>query len=265
MVHFLQDFEQASGQLSPLMLVGPGAVGVVLGLFVWLGGSAWRKLTLAISGFLVGAVFALAIVELAPAPAILVGLLAGGAAALAERGAVAILAAALVVVIVFCILARPFMEEPRPVKVVEKSKTVDWAQSVELMKAHASLFDEGVRRIWSQMPVHYWAILAGGAAAGALCAASFRRTAMALCFGTLGTILVFAGMILLLLQRGSTPISGIFHKSPFYAAVFGGMAAFGTCVQLIFSRQKKGASGKGKGSGENNDASSSAKKSWRTP
>ncbi len=78
-------------------------------------------------------------------------------------------------------------------------------------------------------------------------------------------MLVFAGMILLLLQRGSPAISSIFHKSPFYAAVFVGMAAFGICVQLIFSKQKKkGVSAKGKGSGEDNEASSSAKKGWRT-
>lgn len=264
MVHLLQDFEQASGQLSPLMLVGPGAVGVVLGLFMWLGGSALRKLALAIAGALFGGVFALSIVGLAPLPAALVAGLVGGAAAMVERPAIAILTAVLVVVIVFCVLARPFMEEPRPDQSIKQSKTMDWAQSVELVKSYAIGFDAGVRRIGSLMPIRYWVILAGGAAAGALCAASFRRTAMALCFGTLGTMLLFAGMILLLLHRASTPISRIFHKSPFCAAVFGGMAAFGACVQLIFCRQKKWVSAKGKSSGQDSGASSSAKKNWRT-
>lgn len=58
----------------------------------------------------------------------------------------------------------------------------------------------------------------------------------ALCCAALGTILIFTGMVLLLLYKGSVPISHISSRQPFYAVVFAAMIAFGTLEQLLFCR-----------------------------
>ena len=266
MIHLLQDFEQACERLMPLMLFASGSIGAIVGLVIWLGGSALRRLSLLIVGTLVGFVFGLSIVGLTLMPALLVGLLAGAGGALVDKPAIGVLTAVLVVVIVFCFLGRPFMEEARPGASIETQSTkMDWTQSVESVKSYAIGFDAAVRQIFWKMPRYYWAILAGAAAGGGLFALTFPRTAMAFCFGTSGAIFLFAGMMLLLLQRANAAISGVFGKPPFYAAVFGGMAAFGMCIQLMFCKPKKGLPGSDDGSSENGEASSGAKKkSWRT-
>lgn len=55
----------------------------------------------------------------------------------------------------------------------------------------------------------------------------------ALCCAAMGTLFVFAGMILLLLYKGSLPVSTIGDKQSFYAGVFGVMIVFGAIVQLV--------------------------------
>lgn len=64
----------------------------------------------------------------------------------------------------------------------------------------------------------------------------FWRCIWALCCATLGTMLIFAGMILLLLYKGAVPISHISSKQSFYTAVFITMTAFGTIEQLLLCR-----------------------------
>jgi len=64
MVHLLQDFELASGRFMPLMLFAWGAIAALVGLIVWLAGSALRRFSLLIIGALVGFAFALTIAEL---------------------------------------------------------------------------------------------------------------------------------------------------------------------------------------------------------
>lgn len=265
LIEVLQDFEQVSGRLMPLMLFASGVFGVVAGLIIWLGGSALRRLSLLIIGTLVGFVFALSVADLAVKPALLVGLLAGFGGALADKPAIVVLTAVLAVVIAFCFLARPFMEEPRPdASVAPQSTKMNWSQSYSSVQSLAAGFDVAVKEIFWSMPKYYWAIFAGAAAAGGLFAAMFRRTAMALCFAISGTVFIFVGMILLLLQRGTTAVSSMVYRSPLYAAVFAGMAAFGACVQLIFCKQKKEIPAEDAGSSEESDKTKSAKKSWRT-
>jgi len=65
----------------------------------------------------------------------------------------------------------------------------------------------------------------------------FWRCIWALCCATLGTMLIFAGMILLLLYKGAVPINHISSKQSFYTAIFIIMTAFGTIEQLLLCRR----------------------------
>lgn len=53
----------------------------------------------------------------------------------------------------------------------------------------------------------------------------------------LGTALIFAGMIYLLLYKGSKPADSIIGRPIFYIIVFAAMAAFGTVEQFILYRK----------------------------
>ena len=160
-------------------------------------------------------------------------------------------------------LARPYIGDARSVAPVENGETLSRAQSVRLMKTYATELGARVRQVCSQMPAYNWAILVGAAVAGLAGGFSFWRITSALSCATFGTMLIFAGMILLLLYKGSGPISSILQKSPFYAIVFGAMAAFGTVEQLIVCRQKNIEPAKGKESDKGAGELSSAKQSWR--
>ena len=68
----------------------------------------------------------------------------------------------------------------------------------------------------------------------------FWRFISALCCAVLGTTLVFAGMVLLLLYKGALPVDAISRKQPFYAAVFIAMIVFGTIEQFLLCCQRTG-------------------------
>ncbi|RKY04303.1 MAG: hypothetical protein DRP66_11905 [Planctomycetota bacterium] len=67
-----------------------------------------------------------------------------------------------------------------------------------------------------------------------------RFVAAATC-ASLGTVAIFAGMILVLLYKGARPLTGIYQMPAFFAAAVVAMAAFGTFVQLLLcpTRTKK--------------------------
>ncbi len=252
--------------MSRLILIGPGVAVVVIGLFMWLGGVGFRKWLLAIAGGLSGALLGFFVFGLnSLLTAAFAGIAAVAAAAVFQRLFIAVLAAALSFAVGFCVLARPYLGDAwvavRPAK---QSDTLGWAQSARLMKSYAVELDASAGQAYSQMPGYKKAILAAVAAAGAAGGFWLRRAAPALCFALLGTALVFAGMILLLLQKGSPAITGILGKSSFYAIVFLAMAAFGAVEQLIFCKQKKNESVKVGRDGNGGDESPSARRSWRT-
>jgi len=67
----------------------------------------------------------------------------------------------------------------------------------------------------------------------------FPRLLSALILSVLGTALVFAGLIMLLIYKGSQPVTYIIQKQYFFAAIFAIMAVFGTIEQLLFCKQAK--------------------------
>jgi len=89
------------------------------------------------------------------------------------------------------------------------------------------------------------------------------RLSSALSCATLGVILTFTGMILLLLYKGSAPITGICRKVPFYGGIFIAMTAFGTVVQLLLCRRAEKRSIRKK-QVEDKEEYEKAKQRWRT-
>jgi hypothetical protein len=128
---------------------------------------------------------------------------------------------------------------------------------------NAYLFDcsERVKQSCSQMPRYIWVIIPAAAVVAIVAGVALWRFASALSCAALGTTLIFAGMILLLMYKGSAPISELMRKPPFYGTVFVTMAAFGTVEQLILCKRKKPKSKKTK---KQNESSEKRGQSWRT-
>jgi hypothetical protein len=77
-------------------------------------------------------------------------------------------------------------------------------------------------------------------------------------------MLIFAGMILLLLHKGSLPVSNIYSKPPFYGAVFVAMTGFGTIEQLVLCQRAKRDSIKGKGVNQGKEGPKETTQDWKT-
>jgi len=163
MLEIALDFEQKAAQLSPIVLIAPGLVAVLLGLFVWLGGLGFRRIL-----------------------AVIVGAVSGGVCGffIASRNVTPAMAFAIAAAVI----------------------------AVVLEKMYTAIAGTGF---------FFW------------------RFIPALCCAALGTMLIFAGMILLLLYKGALPVSCISRNQSFYASVFMAATAFGTIEQLLLCQRTK--------------------------
>ncbi|MBA7660873.1 hypothetical protein ES703_68879 [subsurface metagenome] len=195
--------------------------------------------------------------------------LAAGIATILDRLFIAILTAALAAVFAFVVLAGPYIENSQrttPISSGEMSAqgtAISVRESVEKMKAYIIDAGQRIKHAGLQMSVHHWAIIMVLALIFIVAGFSLWRLAMALCCSTLGTILIFAGMILLLLHKGAVPVSTIRSKPSYYATAFIAMTAFGTIEQLLLCKHPKTHSGRKRRIGKNKEGPDRTEESWR--
>ena len=271
MLEILQDIEAALGgaRLSPIVLIAPGLAAIVVGLFFWLGGSGIRRALVALIGGIAGGICGFFLIGRNTIYAAISAAAAALVAALLQRVIIAILAASLAAIIGFTILAGPYVEtadETTPAtapETAEQGSTISIGQSIERVRALVVELAGDIKQLCSKMPVYRWVIIA--LLVVVFLAAGFWlwRFASALCFATIGTTLIFSGMILLLLYKGSAPIGKVCARAPFYQAVFAGMAAFGTFVQLLFFGRAETEPARKKDSAESEPRAERTKHGWR--
>jgi hypothetical protein len=198
--------------------------------------------------------------------------LAAGIATILERLFIAILTAALAAAFTFVVLVGPHIEYAqkaatvRPAEMSTQGQAISVRESAEIMKAYIIDAGQTIKHAGLQMSVHHWAIIMVLALIFIVTGFCLWRLAMALCCSVLGTILIFAGMILLLLHKGSVPVSIICSKSSYYATAFIAMIAFGTIEQLLLCKHPKTHSGRKRriGKSKNKEEPDRTKERWRT-
>ena len=273
MLEILHDFESAidgAGRLSPAILFGPGLVCLIAGLFVWLGGLGFRKLLVAVAGASTGAIFGFFAIGQNIISALFMATLIAVIAPIFERLFIAMLAATLAAMLAFVILVGPYINNSpqsnviSPVEVSARGQTISVRESAETMKAHIVVMTTKIKRAGLQMPVYDWAIIAVSVLISIVVGFWLRHLASALCCSILGTVLVFAGMILLLLHKGAVPVSRICSRPSFYTTVFIVMTVFGTLEQLLLCRYPKTSSTEKKQEAKHKQEPGQTKKSWLT-
>ena len=255
--------------MSPLVLVGPGLVAVIAGLFIWLGGLGFRKLLVAVAAAICGGICGFFAIGQNIISAAFSAALAAALAMVFERIFIAILTAAVAAVFAFVVLAGPYIENskgPAPLsrgEISAQGTAVGVRESAEIMKAHIIDVGRRIKHAGLQMPVHNWAIIIVLILIFIVAGFSLWRLASALCCSVLGTVLIFAGMILLLLHKGAVPVSSICGKPSFYAVVFIAMTAFGTSEQLLLCKRQESRSAGKRQMRKNQQEPDRTKKSWR--
>jgi hypothetical protein len=273
MLQILQDLESAIGGtagLSPVVLLGPGLVCVIAGLFIWLGGLGFRSLLLPTAGAITGAVCGFFIIGQNLISVVFSAAVAAGIAAILDRLFVAILTAALAAAFAFVVLAGPYIENSQQAATIRlgemsaQGTAISVRESAEKMKAYIIDAGQRIKHAGLQMPVYHWMIIMVLALIFIVAGFSLWRLAMALCCSALGTILIFAGMILLLLYKGAVPVSIICSKSSYYATTFIAMIVFGTIEQLLLCKHPKTHSAPKRRISKNQEGPDRTKESWRT-
>ena len=248
MFRILQDFESAvSGtlRLSPVVLVGPGLVCVIAGLFIWLGGLGFRKILAAVIGAITGGICGFLAIGHNIISAAFTATIAAALAVLFERIFITILTASLAATFALAVLAGSYLENSQQETatssygMANQQSALGVRESAKKMKTLIINSAHKLKHICLQMPLYIWAMIIVLILICLVVGFSLWRLASALCCSALGTVLIFTGMILLLLNKGSMPVSIISSRSSFYTGVFAAMMIFGTTEQLLFCSQPK--------------------------
>jgi hypothetical protein len=268
MLKIFESIEHSAAWLSPLLLVGLGLIVVLAGLFIWLGGLGFKKLLITVAGIVSGGVCGFILIGLNVIAAIALAVIVAFVAIVFERVFITILAAILTGVICFAIVASPYVAQPKAAITLNHApaagKTLGLRESIDRVEMYISDSAQGIRKTCSQMPFYTWLIIAVPVIISAAIAIYFWHFSSAVCCSVLGTMFVFAGMIFLLLHKGSKPLSCIYERPFFYLGVFAAMVAFGTIEQLIICKPTKtGSAANGKTS-EGKERPHRAWLSWRT-
>lgn len=264
-------FERISTRLNPVVLIGPGLICVVVGLFIWLGGLGYRRFLAAVAGAVSGAVCGFFITGRNAVLAAIAAAVSCLIAVIFERIFITILAAGLAAVFGFAVLARPYiienagsLRQSAEYDMQNKAEPFSLSLTVEFIEAWTADFSDQIKQICSLVPAYNWVIIAVLVVIFIVAGILLWRLISALCCAALGTLLIFCGMILLLLYKGSVPISYINQRQAFYLSVFLTMMAFGTCVQLLFC-QRAGVKQKAKNRKSKNEQEREEKyMDWRT-
>lgn len=242
MLEVLESFERVAGRLSPIVMVLPGLVLTALGLFIWLGGMGFRRLALALIGGLTGAAGAFCLVTQRPAILILSALAVALLAVAFQRFFAAVLLGVLAAVAVFAVLAWPSLHSREVTPAGQRGptsegRTLAASASLEAVQAYWLDLAAEVKGAIRALAVLKWGVV-GVVGLGVLAfGLVFRHLGGAMACAITGTLLIFAGLVLLLAFKGAAPIVHIEDRAVFYGLVFGGMIGFGTLEQFLLCRR----------------------------
>lgn len=272
MLEIFQNFEYAIGgavQSNPLVLAGLGTAAVLAGLCAWLGGLRIRTILIGTMAAAGGCVLGVVVIDRGPVPAAAVAAVAALIAIALEKVFITVLAAALAGVFGFAVLAAPYMENSGAAETASRREVSVEAspgdgEVMAELKAYVVDVGERAGQAGSNMPPQRLILVAGLAAICVVGGFTLWRLTAAMCFSTLGTTLIFFGMTLLLLYKGSSPSGYLGEKPLLYAGVFAGMTLFGTVEQLVLCRRPQAVPAKKKIDDKENEDTGTKKKRWRT-
>jgi hypothetical protein len=267
MIEILKSFEQVAGRFNPLVLVVPGVLMAALGLFVWLGGLGFRRAVFAVIGTLAGGLAGVLLANGNGAIAAAAAVTAALIAAVFQRLSTAVLLGLIALAVTFVLLAYPGFAEYKATSIAGQDlgrgdQTLSVQDSLNVASTYGLDLLDGLRHAAGALHPVRWVILAIVAVGLATFGALFRSIGAAVVCAVLGTALIFAGLLSLVIFKGSAPVTRIANGPGFYGLVFAGMAAFGTLEQLALCRRTEKNKSKSKSRRQESDEGKS-KRSWR--
>jgi hypothetical protein len=225
-----------------------------------------RRVLFALLGATAGGIAVLVAVTVNGVIAGASALVAAILAALFQRAFTALLLGLLSLIVSFIVLAYPYLHEYRGTLIagqnLDRSQKLTVHDSLTVTHAFGLDLLDGIRHAAGKLAPSQWAIIAAAAAGMGTLGALFRSLGGALSCAVLGTSMIFGGLILLLVYKGSAPIERLAGRPAFYGLVMAGMATFGTLEQMTLCRRAQQQKPKAK-SGKSRSTKEEAKRSWR--
>ena len=238
----LQNLEQVSLHLAAPVLVLTGLALVGVGLCVWLGGLRWNRVVAGFIGATGGALCGVLFVKEHQIFAGSILTLVGASLGSVFKKTLMVLAGgAVTTAIGLIVFSVPVIanesnwqaENNEVSNSIDSEGVLSVGESVGVLKSQAVCLFTGLRDCVAQVrPLGFiTSIFAGIIVVG--CGVFLPRFVVAVTSATLGTGMIFAGMIFLLLYKGAEPMTRIYSAGFFYNLVILVMVAFGTAVGLL--------------------------------
>ena len=244
MIEILKSLELAAGRFHTPVLVVPGVILTALGLFIWLDGLRFRRVSLGFAAAMTGALAAFAMGIQSPVLIVLPIVAAVAIAVVLPRVFIAILLAKLVAVVVFLVLAWPFITGSQgaaasPPRKVNGDSNLPFSarESIDLARAYGMDLTDNIKQAGKELPSSKWIIVGAVALGLFVLGFVFKDMAGALACSLFGTLLIWAGLVILLMYKGSTPVRWIEQNALACGLAAVGMIGFAGVEQFLLWRR----------------------------
>ncbi len=257
MLEIFTQFEQSAPAYNALLLTLSGVSGVLLGIFLWLGGSLFARTSAAVVWFLLVAGTSMFFAE--PLVSVGIGMMASIVVMVFKRLGTGLLVSVLVTFMVFLAACQYTGAGKRTedelsmgrVPPIKKEVEHSVSETYEHLK-HLVVEIYGVSVQSGQaLETKYQVVVGITGFFVLLIGCVLQGLANATSCATAGVLLIWGGMVLLLLPKGVLPLTGLFRHADTFVAVMSAMIGVGTLEQLLFcsgskgkEEDKKGGSGK---------------------
>jgi hypothetical protein len=275
MQELLIKFQEAAFQMNPQSLWIPGCIGIVLGLFLWLGGTRYSSFVIGILGAGFGASCGILISHWFETPRMLSVIIAAAVVAIVavilQRMVIAVLAMAIFAVTCGSTYMGFQISDINWQKVNETKNSamnyvnpepVDNSGSSSLLPAPLvgdrtgdaestrGEETEGGNKTFNEIKnvlkntvsnntfmLALWVVL--GALIGLTLAFLLKKVIMAICCSTVGTTGILLGVIAVFLAKQTPVVDAIVDRPKLAPTVFGVMVVLGLISQLLFAKKPK--------------------------
>jgi hypothetical protein len=239
----LNKFQETARAFDPMMLVVTGVVLVAVGIVVWLAGTRFTRIIAAVLGFIGGGIGGFYLFPTSSKAAAIAGAVIGALVAMViSRFILAVAGLAIFAMAgLFFAVGVHFSETAAGAgyESVAAPAKLSAVQTMVRAGSHAEKIAETMFSLAKRLPILTWPFFAAVLVAVSLVGMFFRRLMVAIGCSSAGTGMIFAGMISLLLFKGSSPLTYMYGRILFFFAVFAGMVVAGAVSQMILCRPPK--------------------------
>ena len=230
-------FQNAAVSFDPTTLLALGGASVLLGIIFWLAGTKFTKIIGVAAGLVAGAIGAFYLFPEHQNPAAISGAIVGGLIALLVHKFLSGLigAAAFAIAVIILLVGINFSDkvvgshQQQPTQVSVK---LNYIKTLEQLKVRTAGIAERLYEEAGRLPFNTWPAFVGAIALLVVISLFAPRLGVAFGCSSLGVALICLGMILVLLQKGSMPLTHAYERIAFYFTVFASMVLVGIIVQM---------------------------------